>query len=210
MINNILPIAKEGWGHILFSVLAFAIFSILDLDFLGFFSFLAILIFLFVYRNPERITPIFEDNSVVSPVDGVVLSIEEIDDSEYLYKVVVNSDYLHVSVLRVPITSSLKSFKLLIGARLSRYNELSKKLNENSELIFEDKNSNKVKITHVLKLSFDSIKISATESQKCQQGARYGVMPNGLTTIYLPQNFRLNIKVGNEIIGSQTLIGYFS
>lgn len=211
MNNNLLPIAKEGWKFIFYSVLAFVIFSILDLDFLGFFSFLAIIFFLFVYRNPERTIPVLQENSIVSPVDGTVLSIQEIDnDNGYSYKVEIDSSYLNVSVLRVPLTSTVKDVSITRGTKLSRFNNLSKKLNENAEITFEDTNNNKVKIIHILKQSFDEIKIDMFKSQKFLQGNRYGVMQNGVTTIYLPQNFRLNINVGNELEGSQTLIGYFS
>lgn len=48
----------------------------------------------------------------------------------------------------------------------------------------------------------------AKESLK--QASRYGFISNATTTIYLPQNFRVNVAVGSELKGSETLIGYFS
>lgn len=210
MRNNLFPIAKEGWNFIGYSALAFVVFSIFDFDFFEFISFLAIIFFIFVYRNPEREMPTFQESSVVSPVDGVVSSIEEIEDEEYAYKIEVSSSYLDVSVLRVPMNSTLKSFSIKHGARLSQFDSLAKNINENVQLIFEDANSNKVKVSHMLKQSFDGIKVGIIENQKLSQASRYGVMVNGVTTIYLPQNFRLNISVGNELKASETLIGYFS
>lgn len=108
------------------------------------------------------------------------------------------------------MNSTLKSFTLKHGARLSQFETLAKNINENSQLIFEDVNSNKVKVSHMLKQSFDGIKIGVIENQQLSQASRYGVMINGVTTIYLPQNFRLNISIGNELKASETLIGYFS
>lgn len=210
MRNNLFPIAKEGWNFIGYSVLAFVVFAIFDFDFFEFVSFIAILFFIFVYRNPERELPAFQESSVVSPIDGVVSSIEEIEDKEFAYKVEVNSSYLDVSVLRVPMDSTLKSFSIKHGARLSQFDSLAKNINENAQLVFEDSNSNKVKVSHMLKQSFDGIKVGVIENQKLSQASRYGVMVNGVTTIYLPQNFRLNISVGNELKASETLIGYFS
>lgn len=210
MRNNLFPVAKEGWNFIGYSVLAFVVFAIFDFDFFEFLSFLAVIFFVFVYRNPEREMPIFQDSSVTSPIDGVVSSIEEIEDEEYSYKIEVNSSYLDVSVLRVPMNATLKSFAIKRGARLSQFDSLAKNINENAQLVFEDSNSNKVKILHMLKQSFDSIKIGVIENQKLSQASRYGVMVNGITTIYLPQNFRLNISVGNELKASETLVGYFS
>lgn len=210
MTNNLFFIAKEGWNFILYSVLAFVLFMVIDFEFLAFFAFIFTVFFIFIYRNPERQVPIFQELSVVSPVDGVVLSIEEMDDSTYVYKVEIDTTYTDVSVLRIPFTSSIKQFSIVKGARVSRFNTLGKKLNENSEIVFEDEKNNKIKIVHRLKQSFDGIKIDVLEEQKFQQGSRYGVMINGISTIYLPQNFRLNINVGNQIKASESLIGYFS
>ncbi|MCK4737887.1 MAG: phosphatidylserine decarboxylase, partial [Sulfurimonas sp.] len=92
----------------------------------------------------------------------------------------------------------------------STLSSLSKKINENSELIFIDKNSNTAKVSHRVKQSFMGINIKAREFQNFNQGSRYGVMVNGVTTLYLPQNFRLNISVGSELVASETLVGYFT
>ncbi len=210
MRNNLFPIAKEGWSYIGYSFLAFVVFSIFDLDFLEFISFIATLFFLYIYRNPERVVPFMQEGSVVSPVDGVVLSIEEVNDEEYAYKVEIDSSYLNVSVLRVPFSSNILVSKLQRGARLCKFNKLSNKINENAELVFEADESHKLKLTHMLKQSFTKININPVEQQKVLQGERYGVMVNGVTTLYLPKNFRLNVNVGNELEASQTLIGYFS
>ena len=108
------------------------------------------------------------------------------------------------------MVSSLKSIKLKKGARVSKFSSLAKKINENAELIFEDKNSHKLKVSHMLKQSFLGMKISSKESQNLIQGSRYGVMVSGITTLYLRQNFRLNVNIGSEVKASESLIGYFS
>lgn len=210
MKNNLLPIAKEGWNNIFYSIVFLVAFSIIGLDFLAFISFIIIIFFLFIYRNPERVVPVMENNSIVSPVDGIVLSIEEVDDSEYAYKVEIDSSYLDVSILRVPFTATVNYINYTSGAKLSRFSPLASKLNEKAEIVFEDTNSNKIKITHILKQSIDKIKIDIYKDQKFIQGSRYAFMTNGITTIYFPQKSRLNLNIGNEIKASQSLVGYFS
>lgn len=210
MSTNLLPIAKEGWNYIFSAVLAFVIFNFLDLSFLEFFSFLAVLFLIFVFRNPERENKIFEESSVCSPVDGVVSSIEEIDDGEYGYKIDIESNYFNVSLLRVPLTSSITSSELHRGSRVSSVSNLSKLLNENAKITFTDKNSNSVKVIHRLNKSFKSIDIDAKEGQNLYKGSRYGLMLNGTTTMLLPKNFRFNVSVGNDLIASENLIGYFT
>ncbi len=210
MKSNILPVSSVGFKYIISAFIAFIVFYIFDIDFLAFISFVLIVVFGYIFRNPERELPSFEKNSLVSPVDGSVVSIEDIQDSEYAYKLEIDSGYLDVGVLRTPFDSVVQSVTLRKGARLSKASILYEDINENAELIFIDENSNSVKIRHQLKRSFDSININLKTTQNIKQASRYGVMINGITTIYLPKNFRLNVTLGSELEGSKTLIGYFS
>lgn len=210
MKNNLFPIAKEGWNKIGFSALAFFVALILDLDFLQFIFFLCTLFLIYVYRNPERMAPHFQAGSVVSPVDGVISSIEEISEGEYSYQITIDTGYLDVSVFRVPSTAKVLEASVFHGTRLSRAYQLSDKLNENATIVFEDTQKNKFKVLHQLKQSFDAIHVSLVDGQEVTQGARYGAMVYGTTTLYLPQNFRMDIKVGDEISANDTLVGYFS
>ena len=210
MKSNLLPVSSAGFKYIASAFLALIIFSIFDVEFLALISFIGMFAFGFIFRNPEREVPSFEKNSLVSPVDGNVISIEDIQDSEYAYKLEIDSTYLNVSVLRTPLDATLKSVVKRRGARLSSSSALSENINENAALIFTDKNSNSVKIIHTLKRSFDNINVDIKNYQNVKQASRYGVMINGTTTLYLPKNFRLNVTLGSELEGSQTLIGYFS
>lgn len=212
MRNNLLPIAKEGWSYVVGAIVAFIIFTFFDFNFLEFLSFLATLFFIFVFRNPEREYVLYQENSVASPVDGTVISIEELHNHEHKgYKVEIDTSYLNVALLRVPFTSTLESVKINKGAKLSAHSPLSNSINENAELIFTDsKSSNKMKVLHKLKQSFKAIDIDIIKSQNLLQGARYGLMINGITTLYLPENFRLNISHGSELSASESLIGYFT
>lgn len=212
MKSNLLPIAKEGWSYLAYSVAAFIVFMILDLDLLQFLAFLTTLFFIYIFRNPERENMLYQQNSVVSPVDGIVSSIEELqNENSYAYKVEIDGSYLNVALLRAPFTSTIEELEIQRGARLSVFKSLSKSINENAALIFSDeKSSNKMKVVHRLKQSVKGIDIDINKNQSLVQGSRYGLVVNGITELYLPHNFRLNIDIGNELIASESLIGYFT
>jgi phosphatidylserine decarboxylase len=210
MRTNLLPIAKEGIKYIFCSLMFFVLFGFLDFDFLQFFTFIATIFFIYVFRNPERELPSFQDGSVVAPCDGTISSIEELKDDEYAYKVNIDGSFFNVSLLRVPLTSTLEKVEVLRGARISKFNALYVDLNENATLIFKDSANNTLKVKHTLKQGFKPLDISMIQARKLNQGSRYGVMVNGITTLYLPKNFRLSVSVGAEINASQTLIGYFT
>lgn len=211
MKNNLFPIAKDGWIYIAYAMGAFVIFSILDLEFFQLISFVAIVFFLFIFRNPERELPSFEENQVLSPVDGEVLSIESLNASdEYAYKVLINTTYKDVGILRTPMNASVYYLKKTKGTRLSLDTPLAHKTNENVTIVLKDANSNKIKLTHILKQSLCGVSVDLENEDRVLQSARYGLMVNGITEIYLPKNFRISLVLGEETTASESLIGYFT
>jgi len=210
MRNNLFIIAKSGWSYIGYALLAFVIFSILDLDLLAFASFLLTVFFIYVFRNPEKELPFFQPNSVVAPVDGFVIAIQQLENSEYAYKIDIESSYFNIGVLRFPMDAKVETVSVVKGSRVAKNSKLSPLLNEFAELVFVDNAENKVKVLHRLKQSFAPIDIDLVKNQGLLQRARYGTMVNGMTSIYLKSNFRVNVSVGQQTSASETLIGYFS
>ena len=210
MRANLLPVAQEGWKYIASTFAFLILFFIFDLDLLIFFTSFLLLTFIYSFRNPERQLPMFEKLSVVSPSDGIVKSIIELKDSEYAYRIDIESSSFNVGVLRVPLNAKLGSVTKSNGSRVPKNSKLFNDTNENVELVFVDDNKNRLKVTHRLKQSFVPLFIDIMKAQNLRQTARYGLMLNGVTSVYLPHNFRLNINVGNEVKASESLIGYFS
>jgi len=209
MNKDTFPISKEGWNYIGFSIALF-IFSVLfSLSFFILISLIFIAFFGFLYRNPEREIPSLAQDSVVSPVDGRVVYIENLVDSEYAYRVEIDSNCSNVGFCRTPMNSTVVDLKLVRGTKLSTSSNLFTKLNENVEIIFENGDLNRLKITHFSKVSFDDLKIDLVNNQMTNLSSRYGFMLNGLTSLYLPKNFQLDIRAGTHVIASQTLIGSF-
>jgi len=210
MRANLFPVAQEGWKYIASTSAFLILFTLLDFDLLTFFTSLLLIGFIYLFRNPERQLPMFEKLSVVSPSDGVVKAIVELQESEYSYRVDIESSSLDVAVLRTPLNAKLESVIKYNGTRVSKNSNLFNGTNENVELVFIDENENRLKIVHTLKQSFAPLFIDIIKSQNLQQTTRYGLMLNGVTSIYLPNNFRLNVNVANELKASESLIGYFS
>jgi len=210
MRNNLFIIAKSGWKYIGYAAVAFVVFSILDLDFLALFAALFTIFFIYAFRNPEKEMPFYQENSLVAPADGVITAIEQLEDSEYAYRVDIESSYFNIAVLRVPMNAKVESIETVKGARNAKNSKLFPLLNEYAELVFVDNAENRVKVLHRLKQSFAPIDIDLVQNQELMQRARYGTMINGVTSIYLKSNFRVNVSVGQESSASETLLGYFS
>jgi len=210
MKTNIFPIAKEGWKYLAYSIALFLLFLVLDLDFFQFISCILFCFILYAFRNPERELSSFEKGSLVAPSDGVVHVIEELADSKYAYRLDIESGFFDVGILRAPSNAMVTKVKKYNGTRVSSNSHLYKDTNENVTLFLEDESGNSFKVEHRLKQSFAPLALNVSESQKIIQTARYGLMLNGITSLYLPSNFRVNVNIGNELKASESLIGYFS
>lgn len=210
MKNNLFIIAKSGWKYIISTTFAFVVFLLLDLDLFSFLAALTLLFFLYVFRNPERELPFFQKHSFIAPVDGIVNSIKEVNDAEFTYKIEIEGTYKDVALLRIPMNCSVTSIELVKGTRVAKKSKLFPLLNENASICFVDDANNMAKIEHHLKESFLAINIELKEDTLYHQGSRYGVVMNGVTTIYLPKNAELNLEVGDKVFAAKTLIAYFS
>lgn len=210
MKNNLFIISKQGYKYIGYALLGAFVFAVLDLELFSFVSLAAALFFMYSFRNPERAVSFLDEKAVVSPVDGIVKSIDELQDERYAYKIVIESNYMDVGVLRVPLSGNIENIQLIRGARTSKKSKLFYDLNETAEIIFTDAHKNQIKVIHRLKQSFAPINIDISKNDIVHKGTRYGYVINGISELYLPKNFRLDIKPTNEMRASQSLIGYFS
>lgn len=210
MKNNLFPISHNGYKYIIYALVASIIFSLLDFTTLSFISFILIFLFVYLFRNPERAVSVFDADSVVSPVDGKIIAVEDLEKSdEYGYKVVVQSTYFDIGVLRAPFDSNVENIAIKNGSRLSVNARLSNTLNAHTELVFKSGKFNKVKVRHIVTQSFASLYMSIFKSQSIRQSLRYGFMLHGYTEIYIPKNFRLNVQSGQKVKASESLLGFF-
>ena len=203
--NLILPFGTQKF---LFAAVAALLFTLLDFEFLFLLAFAVTVLFLFAYRNPARLQAAISDYGVVSPVDGRVVEITDIEEDGYGYKVVIDSSLANSGMLRVPFEAKKVSFSLQRGARLAKDSHLFETLNESLEALFEN-GTRRLKVLHRLKRSPLPIETHfKSKSLECCE--LYGFAYNAHTTLYLPREFRLNIHVGQSLLSSQNIIGYFS
>jgi len=213
--NNTFIVAKEGWNYLGVVGALFVLFALFDCDFMQLVTLTLFVALAWVYRNPERMVPYYQEHSIVSVCDGTVTAIESLDECEFCegpgFKIEITSGYIDASVLRTPFESEAGSILYRHGSRLSRFNPLSEKLNENVQLKFTSASAGEsVMVRHMLEQSFDSLRVNALEGQKLKQGQRYGAMVKGVTWLYLPANSRVALNIGDTVRAGETLVGYFS
>jgi len=204
-------LSSRGW---LLSGVIGALFLFFTMTGLHLFQFLfggLLLAVLIIFRNPERNTSETEADSVISSVDGVVLSVEEtmVDDNK-MTKVTIMNSLWDVSILRAPFDGTVEGFKIRHGASLPLYNPLSDTLNEKAVLSFRSTKGDEIYIEHLSEQSCFTIGIEVEKSQKFKEGARYGFLAKGRSIIYLPENTRMTVNPGASVRAGESVIGYLN
>ncbi|OHD86153.1 phosphatidylserine decarboxylase [Sulfuricurvum sp. RIFCSPLOWO2_12_FULL_43_24] len=204
-------LSSRGW--LLTGVIG-ALFLFFTMTALHLFQFITgglLLAVLVIFRNPERNTSETEQDSVISSVDGIVLSIEEtMVDEHKMTKVTIMNSLWDVSMLRAPFDGVVEGFKIRHGASLPLYNPLSDTLNEKAVISFRSTKGDEIYIEHLSEQSCFPIGIELEKSQKFKEGARYGFLAKGRSVIYLPENTRISVNAGTSVRAGESVIGYLN
>ena len=112
-----MPIVKEGWIFIGGFALITAIVALLISPLLSIIPGILTLFVCFFFRNPNRDVP-SDDSIIVSPADGTVMDVVEVEDSfveEACYKVIIFLSVFDVHVNRAPIEGEIKYQHYICG-----------------------------------------------------------------------------------------------
>lgn len=204
-------LSNRGW---LLSGVIGALFLFFTMTALHLFQFITgglLLAVLMIFRNPERNTSETEPDSVISSVDGIVLSVEEMMVDEHkMTKVTIMNSLWDVSMLRAPFDGVVEGFKIRHGASLPLYNPLSDTLNEKAVISFRSAKGDEIYIEHLSEQNCFPIGIEVEKSQKFKEGARYGFLAKGRSIIYLPENTRIAVNAGTSVRAGESVIGYLN
>src|SRR5262249_58632733 len=133
-------VAREGIPFILIAVAIAALVFFFAGPIAGGISLLLPAFVTNFFRDPEREPPSGED-LVVSPADGKVISIADVDENRFLNRrmrrVCVFMNVLNVHVNRVPVSGRIVSVKYNPGKFLVGYAEKASLDNEQNALIVE-------------------------------------------------------------------------
>jgi len=161
------------------------------------------------FRDPDRTTP-DGDNVIISPADGKVLIIKDIEDNNYIdgecTQVSVFMSPLNVHVNRIPIDGVVEKVNYIEGEYLVAYHDKADKLNERSEIGIKSKYG-KVFFTQVAGAVARRIIYELEEGQQVKKGERFGMIKFGSRVdVVVPKNWVLKVKEGDVVAAGETIL----
>tara|TARA_B100000214_G_C23827970_1_gene562831 strand:- start:171 stop:821 length:651 start_codon:yes stop_codon:yes gene_type:complete len=213
MFEKIFPkIHAEGYKFIVISVIITLILWSIS-DFFGFlFTLLTVWVYYF-FRDPERVI-IEDENYLVSPADGIISSIVEVNgpielglENKKFTRVSVFMNVFNCHVNRSPIAGEIEDIFYKPGKFLNA--SLDKASEENERNFFKIKpnqSSDEIVVVQIAGLVARRIFTQVEKKQVLSQGQRLGMIRFGSKVDLYYNNKKTLVKVGQSVISGESLI----
>ncbi len=169
-----------------------------------------LIIILQFFRNPTIVTE-QNEHHVISPADGKVVVIEEVEEGEYFkdkrIQVSVFMSPFNVHVNRNPIGGVVKYFKYHPGKYLVAWHPKSSTENERTTTVIENKSRTQILFRQIAGALAKRIVWYVKEGQPMEQGAEMGFIKFGSRVdIFLPIGTKVNVEINQVVKGGKTIL----
>ena len=205
------PIHTEGYKFLVISVIV----TLVLLAFSGFLGTIGILLTIWVYyffRDPERII-IEDDNYLVSPADGEVIKVEEVDgpkevglENQKFKKISIFMNVFDCHVNRTPCSGTVEEILYKPGKFLNASFDKASEDNERNYYKIKDNAGNNIIVVQIAGLIARRIVCETNNGQTLNQGERIGMIRFGSRADVYYENYDPLVKVGQKTISGETLL----
>ena len=212
MFNKIFPkLHSEGYKFIVIAV----VLTIILYIFSGFLGFVGLVLTIWVYyffRDPERVI-IDDDNYLVSPADGEVIKVEEVDgpkevglENKRFKKISIFMNVFDCHVNRTPCSGKVDQILYKPGKFFNASLDKASEDNERNYYKIKDNSGNDIIVVQIAGLIARRIVCETNNNQDLNQGDRIGMIRFGSRADVFYENYEPLVKVGQKTISGETLI----
>ncbi len=204
------PIARAGYPFIFAAVFATMVFALLDMAVPALLGLFAAAFICWFFRDPDRLIP-NGDDLIVSPADGKVIKIEDVDETPYFdgpcKRISVFMSVFNVHVNRAPHEGTIRRITYYPGKFFSANLDKASAENEHNALLLESPAGKYVGFVQIAGLVARRIKCAVQEGDAIGRGQRFGMICFGSRLdIYLPRSTEIKVGIGEKVqAGSSTL-----
>lgn len=171
---------------------------------------LIVLLFtLYFFRDPERIVPDGE-NIVVSPADGKLVLIREIDRAEYIEAPATQMSIflspLNVHVNRIPWSGTVGLYRYIKGDYMVAYDHRASDKNERTEIGVE-RDGQRILFKQIVGSIARRIVCTIKEGDVVKKGERFGMIKFGSRMdVIVPRSATIQVQVGQKVVAGETIL----
>jgi len=219
-----MTIHKEGYASIAVSIVILGLLNAVFFYALGNLlifrnilfglSFIFFLLIVYFFRNPRfKIKEI--PWAVVSPADGTVVAIEEIEEPEYFkdrrIQVSVFMSPLNVHLNRYPISGAVRYFQHHHGHFHVAWHPKSSQENERTSTVIRHTSGLEILFKQIAGAVARRIVSYADVPSEVMQGEQCGFIKFGSRVdVLLPVDMKLSVSLGEKVKGGKTVLASFN
>ncbi|MDD5140572.1 MAG: phosphatidylserine decarboxylase [Verrucomicrobiales bacterium] len=169
----------------------------------------------YFFRDPDPLVPTGK-NLVIAPGHGKVDAIDTTTEPDFMggecQRVSIFLSVFNIHVQNAPLNARVAYFKHTPGQYLNALNADSAKFNENVLIGLEsvEPPGEKVGVRLIAGLIARRIVPWVQEGDAVQRGERISLIQFGSRVdVYLSRNAKIKVKLGDKVIGGQTVIAQF-
>ena len=171
---------------------------------------LFLILILQFFRNPKRKT-ILDNNTIVSPVDGKVVVIEEVFENEFFkdkrLQVSVFMSPINVHVTRYPISGKVVFSKYHPGKYLVAWHPKASEENERTTVVIENDSYGKILYRQIAGALAKRIVNYAKDGTHVVQGEDCGFIKFGSRVdLFLPLDANIKVQLNQKVRGGESII----
>ena len=212
MFSKIFPkIHAEGYKFLVIAGIITIVFYIFS-NFLGLIGLVLTIWVYYFFRDPERVI-IDNDNYLVSPADGEVIKVEEVDgpkelglENKKFRKISVFMNVFDCHVNRTPCAGKIEEILYKPGKFVNASLDKASEDNERNYFKIKDPHNNDIIVVQIAGLVARRIVCESNKDQELKQGDRIGMIRFGSRADIYYENYEPLVKVGQKAISGETLL----
>jgi phosphatidylserine decarboxylase len=212
MLNTILPkIHKEGYRFLAIAI-AITFICLLVSKILGLITILLTVWVYYFFRDPDRIS-IQDDNFLVSPADGLISNISEVDgpaelslENKKFTKISIFMNVFNCHVNRTPVSANVEEILYKPGKFLNASLDKSSEENERNYYRLKLKDGEEIIVVQIAGLIARRIVTEVEVNQSIGQGERIGMIRFGSRVDIYFNNRKLLAKLGQNVVAGESLL----
>ncbi len=212
MFSKIFPkIHAEGYKFLVIAGVITIVFYSLS-DFLGLIGLVLTIWVYYFFRDPERVI-INDNNFLVSPADGEVIKVEEVDgpkelnlENKRFKKISIFMNIFDCHVNRTPCEGKMEEILYKPGKFFNASLDKASEENERNYFKIKDTHGNDIILVQIAGLIARRIVCETIKDQELKQGDRVGMIRFGSRADVYYENYNPLVKVGQKAISGETLL----
>ena len=212
MFSKIFPkVHAEGYKFLVIAGIITIIFYIFS-DFLGLIGFVLTIWVYYFFRDPDRVI-IDDENFLVSPADGEIIKVEEVDgpkelnlENKRFKKISIFMNVFDCHVNRTPCAGKVEEILYKPGKFFNASLDKASEDNERNYYKIKDVHNNNIIIVQIAGLIARRIVCETVKDQDLSQGDRIGMIRFGSRADIYYENYEPLVKVGQKAISGETLL----